>query len=164
MKHSNRGGGNMINHEGIIMACEYIDQFKKAVNIFKVRDDITLEDKNKAENVLSFLKEDLGQLSTTLRKTRGLVKNKASDEKRELVTNITYRLQDGFNFLKKDISLFSKAPSSKELDIKKLSGPLAQAGLRIDFSKNPSRAGLSFSEREQARSQERSNSGGRDSL
>lgn len=44
MKHLNRGGGNMINHEGIIMACEYIDQFKNLVNVFKVRKDVSLEE------------------------------------------------------------------------------------------------------------------------
>lgn len=110
------------------------------------------------------LKDDLVQLSTTLSKTRGLVKNKASDEKRELVTNLVYRLQDNFHSLKKDANLFSQAPSLGELDINKLSGPLSQAGLRIDFSKNPSRHGLSFSEKEKKRDQERSSSASRDSL
>lgn len=65
------------------------------------------------------MKEDLKQLSLALAKTKGLVKNnKVSDERRELVTNIIYRLQDGFNSLKKDASLFRQAPPSKELDIK----------------------------------------------
>ncbi|MCT4634630.1 MAG: hypothetical protein N4A31_00065 [Rickettsiales bacterium] len=158
MRHLNTGGGNMINHEGIIMACEHINQFKKLVNAFKFRDDVSLEDTNRTENILSSLKEDLNQLSTSLRKTRGLVKNKSSDEKRELVTNIVYRLQDNFYSLKKDASLFIQTPSLKELDINKLSGPLSQAGLRIDFSKNPSRHGLSFSEKEKKRDQDRSSS------
>lgn len=64
------------------------------------------------------MKEDLKQLSLALAKIKGLVKNKVSDERRELVTNIIYRLQDGFNSLKKDASLFRQAPPSKELDIK----------------------------------------------
>lgn len=43
MKHLNRAGGSMINHEGIIMAYEYIDQFKKSLNGYEVRGDLSLE-------------------------------------------------------------------------------------------------------------------------
>ena len=48
---------------------------------------------DRVTNILGSVKEDLKQLSLALAKTKGLVKNnKVSDERRELVTNIIYRL------------------------------------------------------------------------